>query len=172
MSKKSTNPLLMIITIILLSACKTVDKSVEKMVFQRQSAPIKQSDPHKNSFIRDIQGNYEMIDGKTFTVDGSGFFKLGETEFFLQEVLNGSQAVYASAEPSTNSRKKVYTYHGIMNTGKRLLSVAHKAPSDNTRLLTKKDTEYAWEVNTFQAENINWESGFATPFATRVDLKR
>lgn len=59
-----------------------------------------------------------------------------------------------------------------MNTGKRLLSVAHKAPSDNTRLLTKKDTEYAWEVNTFQAENINWESGFATPFATRVDLKR
>ena len=114
-----------------------------------------------------------MVDDTAFTVDGSGFFKLGETEFFLHETLNESQAVYVSAEPVANSRKKVYTYHGIIGTGKQLFSVAHRAPtSDGTRLLTDKDTEYAWAVNTFQVKNINWESGLTTVFGTKVDLPK
>lgn len=170
MSKRYTNSLLIMTVVILLSSCKTTDKAVEKMVFQRNTEKVQQTDIYKSSFLKNIQGSYKMIDDKTFTVDGSGFFKLGETEFFLHETLSELQAVYVSAEPVVNSRKKVYTYHGIIGTGTQLLSVAHKAPtSDGTRLLTEKDTEHAWAVNTFQAKNINWKSGFSTVFGTRID---
>ena len=144
------------------------------MVYQRKVAPVKQSDTHKSSFIENVKGSYEMLDGQTFTVDGYGFFKIGETEFSLFETLNTSQAVYMAAKPTVNNRKKVYTYHGITVTGSQLLTVSHKAPTsdDDTRLLTEKDTEHAWAVNTFQAKNINWESGMAIPFGTRTDLPK
>ena len=169
MSKKYINSLLTMTAIISLGACKTTDKTVEQMVFQRNTEKIQQIDLYKSSFIKNVQGFYKMIDDKTFVVDAYGFFKLGETEFFLHETLNEFQAVYVSAEPVANSRKKVYTYHGITSAGTQLLSVAHKAPTgDGSRLLTEKDTEHAWAVNTFQAENINWESGLATPFGTRL----
>ena len=170
MSKKYTNPLLLIAVVILLSSCKTVDKTVEKMVFQRNTKTLQQTDPYKSSFLKNVQGTYKMIDDKTFTIDGSGFFKLGETEFFLHETLSESKAVYVSAEPVPNSRKKVYTYHGIISTEDEVLTVAHKAPTgDGVRLLTEKDTEYAWAVNTFQVKNINWENGLSTVFGTKID---
>ena len=174
MSKKYTNSLLILTVLILFSSCKTTDKSVEKMVFQRATATIKQSDPHKSSFIKNVQGSYEMSDDAPFIVDGSGSFKIGETEFSLYETLNATQAVYVSAEPTANSRKKVYTYHGITVTGTQVLTVAYKVPTGDgtTRLLTEKDTEHAWAVNTFQAKNINWESGISTPFGTRVDSQK
>jgi hypothetical protein len=160
--------------IILLGSCKTTDQAVEKMVFQRATATIKQSDPYKSSFTQNIQGSYEMSDNEIFTVDGTGFFKIGETEFSLYETLNESQAVYVSAEPTVNNRKKVYTYHGITVTGTQVLTVAHKVATSvgDTRLLTEKDTEYAWAVNTFQVKNINWENGLSTVFGTKTDSQK
>ena len=170
MSKKYTNSLLIMTVIILLSSCKTTDKTVEQMVFQRKATTIQQNDPYKSSFIKNIQGSYKMFNEETFTVDGSGFFKIGETEFSLYNTLNDSQAVYVSAKPTANSRKKVYTYHGITSAGDKILTTSYKLPTGNgTRLLTEKDTEHAWAVNTFQVENINWESGISTPFGTRID---
>ncbi|MGL4677331.1 MAG: hypothetical protein ACRCWI_06660 [Brevinema sp.] len=167
------NHFLSIISIlILLNACKTADKDVEQLVHKRQTpAPeVQEARTYKNQYINKIRGAYTMLDGTPLTVDGSGSFKLGEIEYFLHEALNDYQAIYVAVTPDPHSTKKIYTYHGIITTGKNLLSAPYKAPNfQNKRRLTEKDTDFAWQVNTFQAENINWTSGFSTVFASRED---
>ncbi|MGL5955588.1 MAG: hypothetical protein ACRC0X_03135 [Brevinema sp.] len=156
--------------LILFNACKTSDKEVEQLVHKRQApAPeVQEVRVYKNQYIQKAQGTYYMLDGTSLTVDNSGSFKLGEVEYFLQEALTDYQAIYVAVTPDPNSVKKIYTYHGIIATGKELLSVPYKTPEfRNKRRLTEKETTFAWQVNTFQPENINWKSGFSTVFAVK-----
>lgn len=168
MFKNIIFPLMMIL---ILSACKTTDQHVEQLVHTRQSAnQTEESNTFKKEFISNIQGKYALLDGTEFTIDARGSFKIGDTEYFVHQALNSSQGIYVAVQPDSNSSKKIYTYHGIINTGSALLSAPYKAPvyTEGQRALTEKDTPHAWKVNTFQPQNINWKSGFSTTFANKI----
>lgn len=155
----------------LFNACKTADKDVQQLVHTRQVAASQpETNIYKAKYIANIQGNYKLLDGKTLNIDSSGSFKMEEIEYYIYNAISESQAVYVAVKKDPNSSKKVYTYHGIIVVGDTLLSAPYKTPTfeNGKKELTEKETPYAWQVNTFQPENIDWKSGFTTAFANRT----
>lgn len=170
MNRKS---ILLFSMLVLFNACKTVDQNVQQLVHTRKAVVAQMAtDPYKSKYIANMQGNYQLLGGEPFTIDANGTFKIGDIDYFVHQAISETQGVYVAVTPDPNSSKNVYTYHGIITSGSTLLSAPYKRPQygENKPELTEKDTPFAWQVNTFQPENINWASGFSTVFANKVDL--
>ncbi len=155
-----------IILLASLTACRTTDTEADRILYSRKvSTDASTTSAFRPLFLANATGTYTTSNGETISVDGSGSFKIGNSEYFIQDVINENQAVYVAATPDENNRK-VYTYHGIIADGGKLYSVAFKTPTQG-RQLTDKDSSMAWEVNTFQPENINWTSGLNSVIGTK-----
>ncbi len=156
-----------IIMLTALTACKTTDNEADKILYSKkastQDAAV--TSAFRPLFLGNITGTYTTPSGETLVIDGSGSFKIGNSEYYIQDVINENQAVYVSTTPDSSNRK-VYTYHGIIADGSKLYSVAFRPPTQG-RQLSDKDSEKAWEVNTFQPENINWSSGLNSVIGTK-----
>lgn len=149
-------------------SCQTKSQTVETLAFKKLPN-TKVKNTFKSDFAKRIVGTYLTEgDEQEFTVDIDGSFKIGETSYTLHDAVSPYQGIYVAATPVPDSYKKLYTYHGLIITSNTIQSAPYKMPTyEKTREISKKESEYAWELNVFRIENINWQSGFTTVFAIK-----
>ena len=155
-------------SLVLLSACQSTTSQEVSTILYKKKSPEKIINPYNAEFSKEIAGTYTLHNGDSLEVNSKGAFDMGDMKFSVHEAVSPTRAVYIASMLDKENNKKIYTYHGIEKGDDSLATLSFRSPdASKQRLISEQESPYAWQVNTFQTQNINWNSSFTTQFAVR-----